>query len=211
MYEDYMQNLLGFPTRQYPNTYDEQNFNPYGNFYETMYQRQEWRNSASNDDLESCYPEIYNIVYPMVRKVCMSNTMPINQTVIDNMVNEISTNLEANGTIELNINLNNQVMENRNPKDLGAELCSKERENRSSECESSNRQVRRNPFINDLIKILIIRELLRLRGNRPGNRPPFPLNRPPMQGGRPPMPRYDGIDGDNYYYNPGVENRYLRF
>lgn len=210
MYEDYMQNLLGYPMRQYQNTYDEQNFNPYGNFYETNFQRQEWRNSVSSDELESCYPEIYNVVYPMVRKVCMSNTMPINQTVIDNMVNEISTNLEANGTIELNINLNNQVMENRKA-DSSTESNSQERENRSSENESSNRQIRRNPFVNDLIRILVIRELLRLRGNRPGNRPPFPPNRPPMQGGRPPMPRYDGIDSDNYYYNPGVENRYLRF
>ncbi len=203
MYEDYMQNLLGVPVRQYPNTYDEQNFNPYGNFYEPNYQRQDWRNSTLYDDIESCYPEIYNVVYPMVKKVCMSNTMPINQTVIDNMVNEISTNLESNGTIELNINLNNQVMENRKPEDSATESCNQEKENRSSESESS-RQVTRNPFINDLIRILIIRELLGQRGNRPGNRPPFPPNRPPMH-------RYEGIDCNNYYYNSGACNRYSKF
>lgn len=210
MYEDYMQNLLGLPVRQYPNTYDEKAFNPYGDYYESNFQRRELRNCDLTCELENCYPEIYNIVYPMVRKTCMSNTVPITQTLIDNMVNEISSNLEANGTIELNINLNNQVTENRKT-DCITESCNKEVENRSSESEQSNRQIRRNPFINDLIRILIIRELLRLRGNRPGSRPPFPPNRPPMQGGRPPMPRYDVIENEGYYYNPGVENRYLRF
>ena len=137
MYDDYMQNLMGFPMRQYQNTYDEQNFNSYGNFYEPMYQRQEWRNTMSVNDLEDCYPEIYKIVYPMVRKACMSNTMPITQTVIDNMVNEIFTNLEVNGTIELNITLNNELSQNRESSDENK----KETENRSSDGE--DRQIRR--------------------------------------------------------------------
>lgn len=198
MYDDYMQNLMGFPMRQYQNTYDEQNFNSYSNFYEPMYQRQEWRNTMSVNDLEDCYPEIYKIVYPMVRKACMSNTMPITQTVIDNMVNEIFTNLEANGTIELNITLNNELSQNRESSDENK----KETENRSSDGE--DRQIRRNPFIRDLIRILILRELIGRFGNRPGNRPPFPGNRPPM---RTPMPRYDGVGSENYY-NPGFDNRY---
>ena len=87
MYEDYMQNLIGGPFRQYQNTYDEQDFNPYWNYYNEDYRGRQFQNQMSCDELESCYPEIYNIVYPMVRKACMSNTMPITQTVIDNMVN----------------------------------------------------------------------------------------------------------------------------
>ena len=42
----------------------------------------------------------------------------------------------------------------------------------------------RNRGLRDLIKILIIRELL----GRPGHRPPRPPVRPPFPGGRPGMP-----------------------
>lgn len=182
MYDDYMQNLMGFP-----NTYEELNYNPYGNFYQPSFGRQEWRNSMSVDEMENCYPEIYKIVYPMVRKRCMSNTMPITKGLIDNMVDEITSHIEQNNSIELNINLNNEVCQNR-------ESTSKnEQENRSDDNES--RQLRRNPFLSDIIRILILRELLGRPGFRPGQRPPFPPNRPgprpPFLGPRPPMPRYD--------------------
>lgn len=207
MYEDYMQNLLGIPIRQYPNTYEEQSINPYGNFYEANYRGQYWQNNMSGEELENCYPEIYNIVYPMVRKTCMSNTVPITQTVIDNMVNEIVSNIEANDIIELNINIGNEVNQNRSDnqqKDKNSQGI----QNRTCENERCDRQIRRNPFLNDLIRILILRELL----GRPGNRPPFPPNRPPRppMPGRPPMPRYDGIENE-YYYNPNVNNKFLRF
>ena len=93
MYEDYMQNLMGFP-----NTYDEMNFNPYGNFYGQSYGRQEWRNCIRADEIENCYPEIYKIVYPMVRKRCMANTMPITKALIDNMVDDITSHIEESSS-----------------------------------------------------------------------------------------------------------------
>ena len=81
----------------------------------------------------------------------------------------------------------------------------------SGENRGEDRQFRpiRNRTLRDLIRILIIRELLGrpgFPGNRPPMRPPFPGRppRPPMRppfpggpGGRPPMmPR---SDFDNYY------------
>ena len=193
MYEDYMQNLMGVPFRQYQNTYDEQDFNPYWNYYSEDYRGRQFQNQMSCEELENCYPEIYNIVYPMVRKACMSNTLPITQTVIDNMVNQISSTIEGNEFIELNINLDNEVNQNRdsNQKDNNFRA---EVQNRSCDDGNCDRQIRRNPVLNDLIRILILRELLGRPGNRPGQRPPFPPNRPgprpPFPGGRPPMPRY---------------------
>ena len=43
----------------------------------------------TSTDLESLYPEIYKIVYPMVKKVCMQKTKPISEEMLDDMVNEI--------------------------------------------------------------------------------------------------------------------------
>ena len=57
--------------------------------------------------------------------------------------------------------------------------------------EVENRNIRRNNGIRDLIKILILRELLGIPHNP---RPPMPPRRPPFPGGpngRPPMrPRF---------------------
>ena len=170
--------------RQYQNTYDEQVFNPYWNYYDEDYRGRQFQNQMSCDELENCYPEIYNIVYPMVRKACMSNTLPITQTVIDNMVNQISSNIEGNEFIELNINLDNDVTQNRDANQK-ANNSRTEVQNRSCDDGKCDRQIRRNPFLNDLIRILILRELLGRPGNRPGQRPPFPPNRP---GPRPPFP-----------------------
>lgn len=201
MYEDYMQNLMGFP-----NTYDEMNFSPYGSFYGQSYGRPEWRNCIRADEIENCYPEIYKIVYPMVRKRCMANTMPITKALIDNMVDDITSHIEENNGIELNINLNNQVHQNRDGKE---ESKKNEQEDRSCECES--RQGRRNSILSDLVRILILRELTGRPGFRPGPgpRPPFPPNRPgprpPFPGPRPPIPRYDDIqDGGDYFQDWGI-------
>ena len=53
---------------------------------------------------------------------------------------------------------------------------------------TENRVAPRNFMLNDLIRILLIRELL---GRPGGMRPPFPQPRPPRPPmNRPPMPRY---------------------
>ena len=109
-------------------------------------------NNIQMPELENCYPEIYTIVYPMVQRACIQNTRPITRELIDNMTDEIYFAIE-----------DKEMLENRNKEEKG-----------------EDRQIRRNTNLNDLIRILILRELLG-RPGFPGGRPPRP--RPP----RPPM------------------------
>ena len=144
------------------------NFSPYSNsqFYNQMdncmcNQNDNW--SMNNDsELEDCYPEIYKIIYPMVEKACRQNTKPINRDLVDELTNDIYSHIEAQNVINLNISVDN-----------------------------NNREDRQSNPIQDLIRILLIRELLRRRRN---NRPPvlFPPRpfppRPGMPGNPPPRP-----------------------
>ena len=38
-----------------------------------------------SEDLESCYPEIYRIIYPMITSRCSRITEPITRELIDSM------------------------------------------------------------------------------------------------------------------------------
>lgn len=171
MYEDYIGTFFD-QSRQYPNMYQNtlENY-PYssmyrGDFYDNMGFYQD-RNTLSREEIESYYPEIYNIVYPMVRKVCSQNRGELTGDTIDRMVEEVYSNVETDNSIVLNINLENDVR--------GTKV------EKSSE-KLENRATRRN--LNDLIRILILRELLGRPGCiGPNCRPPFPPPRPP----RPPM------------------------
>lgn len=189
MYEEYMRSVLGYRPVAYnnPNTYDEQmegyqscnyqninqNVMPY-NY--TVYQN---RNINLDNELERMYPEIYNILYPMVKKACMENTRSISTSVIDDIVDDIYRNIESdNNDIELNINLENEVRESKE---------GEVKENREKEDNVENRQrPRRNPLLNDLIRILVLRELI----GRPGciGSGCFRPNRPPMPGPGPRLP-----------------------
>ena len=120
-------------------------------------------NNIQMQELENCYPEIYTIVYPMVQRACSQNTRPITRELVDNMTEEIYFAIE-----------DKEMLENRNKEKKG-----------------EDGQIRRNTNLNDLIRILILRELLGrpgFPGGRPQRpRPPRPPMRPPM--GPPPRPQ----------------------
>ena len=130
-------------------------------------------------NLDDYYPEIYKVVYPMVKKACTRNNRGINKETIDNMVDEIYRNIEADG-IELNITINNDVRSDNATQNTGNE------ENRKE-----NRETRRNSILNDLIRILILRELIGRPGCIGSNCNPRPRPPRPNPGMRPPFPRYD--------------------
>lgn len=174
-YEDYMRNVLGYPshpetTYSFPDDYDEKN---------------------TSIEEEALYPEIYKLIYPMVCKACdEKNNMPITQQLVDEMTRTIYENIEAD--MEMETTQNREVLKNgdvRNPNAKQPEL--------------QTRQRVPNRTLQDLIRILILRELFRRkRQNRPTMRPPMPP-RPPFPGpgmapgGRPPiMPR----DYQDLYY-----------
>ena len=149
------------------------------------YEQMRVGNINNMENLEEMYPEIYKVVYPMVKKACNRNTRSLNKNLIEEMAEEIYSNLEENNEIRLNINLENDIgEENRSIKETENNQI-REEENRGKEHRN-----RKRGTLFDLIKILLIRELI---DRRPDNRPRPP--RPPMPPrpgypGRPPMLRY---------------------
>lgn len=149
-YEEYMANALGYNIRP-QSTYQ-------GNIYE-MQPTAEYEDMS----LESLYPEIYRMIYPMVQKVCMRATGIINEELISDMTNEVY----------------NAMVEKEN-RQLTKEVQKSNVEVRSGTAQTTRKveENRQNNFVlRDLIRILIIREILRRRRrpSRPPMRPPYPI------------------------------------
>ena len=70
LYEEYMRNVLG---------------------YEMLQQD----SRQTNIELENCYPDIYNLVYPMVQKACMQSNRPMTRENIESITNEIYFSIES--------------------------------------------------------------------------------------------------------------------
>lgn len=167
-YEDYMRSVLGYNNGENYSTYDN-------GYYPREMQTQDL------EDMDDMYPDIYRIVYPVVCKVCDKNmNSPITHNTVDEMVEEVYGIVEGENEVKVETNkveLKNGDVRNPNVKQ-----------------KEETRQ--RNFLLNDLIRILLLRELLRRRPRRPGRpgfpgRPPFPIGpgMPPQGpgGSRPPM------------------------
>ena len=198
-YEEYIRSILG-----YPNTTNFNQNQMYSNGYSVAMQ------TDTRNDLEEFYPEIYKIIYPMVKKACERNMGASTREEIEQMTDEIYSALEDSNQINVNINLGNTVSitnENRtqNRNEVHKEVQKKLPEKQETEDRNVEIQNRRRPGntnLRDLIKILLIRELLRRR-NRPNNNfPPRPPQNPPRPPMRPPiMPRnYEQPLYDIYEY-----------
>lgn len=199
-YEEYIRSILGYPN------YNSNNSSCCENDYNPNMVSQ--RSNENNRQLEACYPEIYKVVYPMVNKACSSNTKPVTSELIDELTDEIYAAVENDTEINININLTNEIQSsgNRNTSSrVKTETAKKISQNRGEDRQFRNRGLQ------DLIRILLIRELLGRPGGFPGNRPAFPPNRPPMRppfpggpggpGGRSPMmPRSNYYEGINDIY-----------
>lgn len=168
IYEEYMRNVLGY--QQMNNTYDM-------NYYNWEMPNMTAMNQLQIQELENCYPEIYRIVYPMIQKSCSQNTRLVTRELIESMTDEIYYAIE-----------DKEMLENRNKENKESASGTKKAE------ATEDRQIRRNTNLNDLIRILILRELLGRPGfsgfpvgRPPRPRPPRPPMRPPM--GPPPRPQ----------------------
>lgn len=190
-YEDYMRSVLGYPMENqdtYRMNYLENTQNcamPYQN----------------TKELEDYYPEIYKIINPIVCEVCDRCNAPVTRDMLENMVEEVYQRIEINNEIAIKINIDNRSTEKEIENRTNNIKSNNIRNNTSSEQirkspDVENRQRRpNNPFLRDLIRILILNRLLG-GGFFPGRPPrPRPPMRPPFPGGpRPPMPR----DYDDY-------------
>ncbi len=181
-YEDYMRTVLGYPVERREEYIPlEQNYN-----FETRL--------ANAKELENYYPEIYRVVNPIVCEVCNKYNGNYTRENIDVMVDEVYKRVNLNNEINIKINLDNRIdkkiQENELNRNNNLKTNTNTNYNRNIEnngkrnIESeNNRQIRpNNPFLNDLIRILILNQILG-GGSFFPERPPRP--RPPV---RPPMP-----------------------
>ena len=156
-YEEYIRSILGYPNYQ---------SNNYINTYNNEYAQNRQRNS-SNSEIEGCYPEIYKIIYPMINKACRNNFEPITPELVERITDDIYSSVEADNQINININLTNEIGTNENRSDNTSRRDIKKENNKINniqedkkiENRGEDRQFR-NRNLRDLIKILIIRELL---------------------------------------------------
>ena len=91
-YEEYMRDVLGYP-------YNRSNImqNTYNNTYNNNYQPQAVESNINEQELQECYPEIYNIVKPMIKTTCqMYAGRTITKEVIEEMTLKIYNSVETN-------------------------------------------------------------------------------------------------------------------
>lgn len=167
-YEDYMRQVLGYPNMSTNDSYDE------GYYQVSMSMRPVYEMPEKKEEL---YPEIYRLIYPMVCKACDEVLdEEITEELVENLTDMVYINFEGEATVEVQ----EQKIENRN-----GDVKNPNVKERMSETRQSN------PFLRDLIRILILRRLFERR--RPYPRPPMRGPRPPFPGGggmmRPPIPR----------------------
>lgn len=175
-YEEYMREVLGYPYNR-------------SETYENTYNRMVPINNVNNEEMEKCYPEIYRIVRPMVTSTCQ---MYSNQTITEEILEEMTMKIFM--SIETNENRGGEQKPLKNGDVVNPNI---KKENRGEDRNRPN-----NYLLKDLIKILLINELIGGRPNRPPQRPimPPPPPRPPQgpgqfyppfggtgQMGRPPM------------------------
>ena len=162
IYDEYMRSVLGYQPMNFNSTYDRN----YDDFFmsNTLHDMTAMSN-IQRQELENCYPDIYRMVFPMIQKACMQNTRPITRELIDSMTEEIYFSIE-----------DNELLENR----------SKDTSKTTDKKTEDRQRIIRNQGLNDLIRILLLRELLG-RPGFPGGRPPQFPPRPPRPPMRPPM------------------------
>lgn len=145
-YEEYMQSVLGMNIPN--NTYMQNN-----NYYEQRGQ------DANIQEINKLYPEIYTVVYPMVQKACSrARTGMISKPQIDEIVDEVYNWIEPRnnmqGSNETSAQLRNGDVKNPRVKEV-------------------RRPESTNYLLRDLIRILVIRELLQNGWRQPMPGPGF--------------------------------------
>ena len=123
-YEEYMRSVLGynpFPTVEYPNTYEQ-----------NIYMTPTMHNQANENDM---YPEIYKIVYPMVKKACSNPMQEVTEAEVNRITMEIYMAVEDEMSVETKVTVQNRTAD---PKSTSKNIVS------SKENRSENRQRQRN-------------------------------------------------------------------
>lgn len=207
-YEDYMRSVLGYPV----NSQDTYQMNYYN----------ENRNNNYEKELEDLYPDVYKTINPFVIDVCSRCNGSVTRDSLEDMIEEVYSKIENNEiNIDINVINNSDITSTSNSAREAenrsvTQNASRASYNRNSMQNISNETLKRssdasdiretrqrrpnNPFLRDLIKILILDRLLGQFSNRPGRpyppRPPYPGIPGGQDLGRPPMPPRPGPRGE---------------
>ncbi|MFR2571496.1 MAG: hypothetical protein ACLS90_07385 [Clostridia bacterium] len=120
-------------------------------------------NTSNKRNLEEFYPEIYKIVYPMIQTAINKHTTANTKEDIDNIAEEIYIAFEDQSHIN-------------DKKETNLKQVAMQKESKMKTVENRGGM---NNNMRDLIKILLIRELLKTPPPPPPPRPPY--DRPPMK------------------------------
>ena len=184
-YEQYMRNSLGYNPFPMMNM-DQMNMNQMNmmNTIPEMYES-EGNFTCNQKSVDDMYPEIYRIVYPMICKACMAVDENVTEDLVSRITNEVYMNVE---NMEMAGECRNVSLASVNNKTTKSDnINTKLVNNSANEVRQETRQ--RNPLLRDLIRILVLRELIGNPSRPPRPRPPFnPPPRPPFgPGPRPPF------------------------
>lgn len=174
-YDEYMRTVLGYT----PNCMQDDFLT---NDYYIM--------QANNRMIDDLYPDMYKKVYPLVCKECSTNNIPVTREILEQMTDSVLNQIEIDLKIQTNVKIETRKEETKNVTQKLQSSNSRQRDINSEEMNREDRNARNN-ILRDLIKILILRELLDSGRfpNRPPHfkpsppRPPMPGPRPPFQGG----------------------------
>lgn len=186
-YEEYMNSLLGkknlalqevtIPQNIIINTEIDKIENNEVNTYD-----------LDNNKFESFYPDIYKIIYPMVCKRCLNVDEDITENLVEKITNEIYEAVENDEEHQERkeegvYNNFNNLKNYRNYRNMP----------KVEEIKTIKETRQRNYLLNDLIRILVLRELIGSGRRPPHSMPPRPPM-PPRPGEFPPPlpPRPDG-------------------
>lgn len=158
--------------------------------------------------IKKMYPEIYNLLNPMIEKTLNDNkSKEITEELVESMTKQIYEAIEEDMSVKQVSTVSASNLDNRNRQIVQ----STKQQNQNVVSRSERRPG--NPTLRDLIRILLINKILNNIGaNRPIERPPMrpqemPNVRPPMPGPIP-MPRME-YPVMNYFNTPYPEDEYI--
>lgn len=146
-YDEYMRATLGYPSMN-----SQMNMGicpnmcamPYSN--PNMMATPMGQNSSCN--LDRFYPDSYTIIYPLVVSTCRNASMPFTEDMINRMTDDIYDKAVADSRISIDINIDVEKRETSSDRVV----------------QRPPKRPRRNRFLRDFIKVLLLRELI---GGRP--------------------------------------------
>ncbi len=167
-YDDYVRKVLGYSNYKVNNKKEE------------IEDTKNKENDKAKIQITKYYPDIYNIVYPMINKRCRGVNDEINDSLLEDLVDEIYYELEGDDedseNIRINVDFDNNYNSNKNKEDINTlrqrirdielnryknTLKDKKEEVKKVKEKCLKHSRVKNKNIRDLIKILIIRELLK--------------------------------------------------